>query len=69
MYAKSAITDDLIQLLDADLAAVIPLLGATSNQSAFVYCKHECLKKLLVSIVEGDVKEDLPFVRLHTSRV
>jgi hypothetical protein len=31
MYAKSAITDDLIQLLDADLAAVIPLLGATSD--------------------------------------
>jgi hypothetical protein len=69
MYAKSAIPDDLIQLLDADLAAVIPLLGATSNQSALVYCKDECLKKLFVSIVERDVKEDLPLVRLHMSRM
>ena len=65
MYAKPANTNDLGQLLDSYLAAVILLKGASRNKSAVVDRKDQGLKQLFVSRIERDVYEDLIGVAGH----
>jgi hypothetical protein len=62
---KAAFSDDFVKFVDADLSAIVSFLSAPGHEPTLVYPEDEGVKNLLVTIVEGDVEEDLPVVSPH----
>jgi hypothetical protein len=65
MYPVPATFDDPVDLVEADLPAVVPLEGTTGKKPAIMYHKNESLKERAVSAVEENVEEDLQVVVGH----
>lgn len=59
MDAQSALGDDLLDLVDADLAAVLELQRAPRHEAAIVNGEYQCLEDRPVFAVERTVDEDL----------
>jgi len=53
-----AFPDNVVQLLKADLATVVLFPGTTSHKTTIVNGEHECIEKLFVPAVEGNVDEN-----------
>jgi hypothetical protein len=62
MNAPAAILNDPADLLNADLARVIDLLGATRTKPAFEHGKYQSAKHREVKVVERTVDEHIKVV-------
>ena len=67
MNTQTTIANDLIELSDPYLAAIILFQGASSDEPTIVDSEDECLEQFGIASVERDIEEDLISVAGHPS--